>query len=202
MVFAFNFAFQGSLEDAEAAIAPLRDIRNLPGVSGGFRTVTYAELQSRTGILPFGLRNYWKGHFLRDLDAAAIGAVAAATQDVPPGHSFILLEAITGRARQEPEGGAAFGQREARWNASALGIWDDPAHDDANIAWVRRTADSFKPSSFSGAGYGNYAQADETADRIRAGFGAERFERLSRIKARYDPDNVFRFNQNIPPATS
>jgi FAD/FMN-containing dehydrogenase len=200
VVIALNFAFQGSPTDAEGAIQPLRDLRALPGVNGGFWPASYAELQSRTGILPFGLRNYWKGHFLRELDAAAIDAVVAATQHTPPGHSFILLEAITGRARQEPAGGAAFGQREARWNASALGIWEDPAGDDENIAWVRRSADSFKPSSFSGAGYGNYAQADEPAERIQAAFGPERFARLAAVKARYDPDNVFRFNHNIPPA--
>jgi FAD/FMN-containing dehydrogenase len=199
VVFAINFAFQGSAADAEAAIEPLRALRAIPGVTGGFRPVTYAELQSRTGILPFGLRNYWKGHFVRELDAAAIDAVIAATQDTPPGHSFLLLEAITGRARQEPNGGAAFGQREARWNASALGIWEDPAGDDANIAWVRRTADSFQPSSYSGAGYGNYAQADEPAERIRASYGPERYARLVAVKRRYDPDNVFRFNHNIPP---
>jgi FAD/FMN-containing dehydrogenase len=111
----------------------------------------------------------------------------------------MLIEAITGRARHEPERGAAFGQREARWNASALGIWEDAADDDANIAWVRRTADSLRPSSYSGAGYGNYAQADEPAERVRAAFGPDRWERLVAAKRRYDPDNVFRFNHNIPP---
>jgi FAD/FMN-containing dehydrogenase len=199
VVFAINFAFQGSAADAEAAIEPLRALREVPGVTGGFRPVTYAELQSRTGILPFGLRHYWKGHFLRELDATAIEAVAAATRDMPPGHSFMLIEGITGRARQEPDGGAAFGQRGARWNASALGVWEDPADDDANIAWVRRTADAFRPSSYSGAGYGNYAQADEPTERVRASFGAERWARLVAAKRRYDPDNVFRFNHNIAP---
>jgi len=199
VVFALNFVFQGSAADAEAAIEPLRALRAVPGVNGGFRSMSYAEIQSRTGILPFGLRHYWKGHFLRELDAAAIDGVVAAAQDMPPGHSFMLLEAITGRARQEPDGGAAFGQREARWNASALGVWEDPADDDANIAWVRQTADSFRSSSYSGAGYGNYAQADEPAERIRASFGSERYARLTAVKRRYDPDNVFRFNHNIPP---
>jgi FAD/FMN-containing dehydrogenase len=200
VIVAINLAYQGSAADAEAAIEPLRALRAVPGVGGGFRPVSYAELQSRTGILPFGLRHYWKGHFLRELDAGAIDGVVAAVQTMPPGHSFLLLESITGRARHEPAGGAAFGQREARWNASALGVWEDPADDEANIAWVRRTADSFRSSSYSGAGYGNYAQADEPAERIRASFGDERFERLSRVKARYDPENVFRFNHNIPPA--
>ena len=131
---------------------------------------------------------------------AAIDAVATAAAETPPGHSFLLLEAITGRARREPEGGAAFGQREARWNASALGIWEDPADDEANIAWVRRTADGLKGSSYSGAGYGNYAQADEPAERVKAAFGDERWDRLRAVKRRYDPDNLFRFNHNIPPA--
>ena len=199
-VIAINFAFQGTAADAEAAIVPFLEQLANSGAKGGFRPVTYAELQSRTGILPFGLRHYWKGHFLREMDGPAIDAIVAGLQDVPPGESFMLLEAITGRAREEPVGGAAFGQRHARWNASALGIWEEPAGDEANIAWVRRTADGLKGSSFSGAGYGNYAQADEPIERVRAAFGDEGWNRLRAVKRRYDPDNVFRFNHNIPPA--
>ena len=120
---------------------------------------------------------------------------------VPGGSSsFVLLEAMNGRARIEPAGGAAFGQREARWNASAIAIWEDPAADDAQIAWARRSADGLAVSSLTGAGYGNYAPVDETHDRVRAGYGPERYARLREVKRRYDPDNVFRFNLNIPPA--
>jgi FAD/FMN-containing dehydrogenase len=200
VVIGINFAFQGSSADAEAAIEPLRALLATTGATGGFRPVSYAELQSRTGILPFGLRNYWKGHFLREMDDAAIDAIVAAAQEVPPGHAFMLFEAITGRARLEPEGGAAFGQRAARWNASALGIWESAADDDANVAWVRRTADGLKSSSYSGAGYGNYASADEPLERVRAAFGEERWDRLRAVKRRYDPENLFRFNHNVPPA--
>jgi FAD/FMN-containing dehydrogenase len=198
LVVAINFAFQGSAADAEAAIGSLRALRALPGVTGGFTPATYPEMQSRTGILPFGLRHYWKGHFLRELDDNAIDSVVEAAAGTPPGHSFLLLEAITGRARREPEGGAAFGQRGARWNASALGIWEDPADDKANIAWVRRTADGLKGSSYTGAGYGNYAQADEPAERVKAAFGDERWDRLRAVKRRYDPDNLFRFQPQHP----
>lgn len=201
VVVAITLAFQGSTADAEAAIELLRPLRTLPGVAGAFAPSTYAQLQSRTGILPFGLRHYWKGHFLHNLDDVAIEAVVAAAATVPrPGFSTMLLEAITGRARREPDGGAAFGQREARWNASALGIWQEPSGDEANIAWVRHTADALQPSSYSGAGYSNYAQADEPAERVRASFGPDRWARLVAVKRRYDPDNVFRFNHNIPPA--
>jgi FAD/FMN-containing dehydrogenase len=200
LVVGINLVYQGSAADAEAAIEPLRKLLDVPGVTGGFRPVSYGEVQSRTGILPFGLRHYWKGHFLRELDDVAIEAVAEALETTPPGDSFLLLEAITGRARHEPDGGAAFGQRGARWNASALGVWEEPAGDEANIAWVRRTADGLKASSYSGAGYGNYAQADEPLERVRAAYGGDRWDRLRAVKRRYDPDNVFRFNHNIPPA--
>ena len=69
-----------------------------------------------------------------------------------------------------------------------------------HIAWARETADRIGVGSWSGAGYANYAPVDETNERVRLAFGTERFERLARIKARYDPDNRFRFNGNIAPA--
>ena len=192
--------FQGTAADAEATLEPLREVLALPGAHGGYAPTSYLDLQAGNGIMSFGYRNYWKGHFLRDLDETAIEAVATAMETVPASMSFILLEGINGRARNEPEGGAAFGQRKARWNVSALGIWEDPALDVEVIDWVRRSVDALAPSSLSGAGYGNYAPTDETAERVRASYGDEGYRRLAEVKARYDPDNVFRFNHNIPPA--
>ncbi|MDQ3127974.1 MAG: FAD-binding oxidoreductase [Chloroflexota bacterium] len=188
-------AFQGSADDAEDFLGPLRSI---PGAAGGMKPATYQELQGRTGKLPFGLRHYWKGHFVRDLDAAAIEAAVIAMETAPAGPSFMLLEAITGRARSEPAGGAAFGQREARWNVSALAIWENPADDDVLRDWARRTADGLTSSSLTGAGYVNYS-TEETPDRVRAAFADERWNRLVAVKLRYDPENVFRFNHNIDP---
>jgi FAD/FMN-containing dehydrogenase len=188
--------FQGSAADAEAAMAPLFDV---PGLIGAFASQTYPEIQASSGILPFGLRHYWKGHFVRDLEPSAVDAVVEAMRTVPGGHSFMLLENIGGRARNEPDGGAAFGQRDARWNVSAIGVWEDPAQDAEQIAWVRGTVEALGPASLSGAGYGNYAPVDETDERVRASFGPERYARLARVKRLYDPDNVFRFNHNIEP---
>jgi len=100
----------------------------------------------------------------------------------------------------EPAGGTAFAQRSAAWNASALAIWTEPDDDDAHIGWARRTADRLSIGSLNGAGYANYAPVDETIERIRLSFGADRFARLAAVKARYDPDNQFRFNLNVAPA--
>jgi FAD/FMN-containing dehydrogenase len=192
-----SLLFHGGPEAAVSAFAPLAASGRW---SGSIRPETYLAIQS-DNTLPFGLRHYWKGHFLRELDGPAADAIAAGMRSAADlSTSFVLLETLNGRARIEPEGGAAFGQREARWNASAIAIWEDPADDERQIAWARRT-DGLGVSSLTGAGYGNYAPLDETDERVRAGFGAERYARLRAVKRRYDPDNVFRFNQNIPPAT-
>ena len=174
--------------------------RELPVQEDDLGPRTYLELQAQAGILPFGLRHYWKGHFLRELDGPTISALAeslAAPDAI--GHAFVLIEGITGAARNEPVGGAAFGQRAAHWNASALGIWESPDDDAMAIGWARRVAALLEPLSLSGAGYVNYSPVDETPERVMAGYGAERWDRLVAVKRRYDPENVFRFNHNIDP---
>ena len=81
-----------------------------------------------------------------------------------------------------------------------MAIWGDPADDDAHIGWARRATDRLAVGSLNGAGYANYAPVDETIERVRLAFGTERFARLATVKARYDPDNRFRFNLNVAPA--
>jgi FAD/FMN-containing dehydrogenase len=192
-----GFGMPGDLAEAEAAVAPLR--RDLPVVLDDVAPRSYIDVQEMSGILPFGLRHYWKGHFITGIDGALIERLAEAIVRQPIRDAFCLIEAIVGKAREEPAGGAAFGQRAARWNATTLAIWESPEDDAAAIAWARETTDLLRPRSLSGAGYANYAPFDETADRVRASFGDVRFERLVAVKRRYDPDNAFRFNQNIPP---
>jgi FAD/FMN-containing dehydrogenase len=80
-----------------------------------------------------------------------------------------------------------------------MASWTDPANDEESIDWTRTTAAAIEPWSVSG-GYANYMQADEPIERVRAAFGADAFARLQALKARYDPANVLRRNQNIPPA--
>ncbi|MEO5940426.1 MAG: FAD-binding oxidoreductase [Candidatus Limnocylindrales bacterium] len=184
--------------DPEPIVAALR--RDLPVLSEDLGPRTYLELQAASGIMPFGLRNYWKGHFLTGLDGPLLTSLAdACAAPDAIGLSFVLIEGLTGAGRVEPEGGAAFGGRAARWNASALAIWESPGDDDVAVGWARRVADLLVPASLTGGGYVNYSPADETPDRVRAAYGDERWQRLVAVKRRHDPDNVFRFNHNIPP---
>lgn len=192
-----GFGYPGTAEDAERVIAPLR--RDLPLIEDDCGAQSYIAIQDMSGRLPFGLRHYWKGHFLRSLDADLMSRLVAAVREAPVPNAVLLIESIVGAARQEPSDGAAFGQRGATWNATVLAIWESPDDDEPAIVWARDVAESMRPWSFNGGGYANYASADETSDRVRAAFGEERFARLASIKRRYDPDNVFRFNLNIPP---
>jgi FAD/FMN-containing dehydrogenase len=187
----------GDPEVARQALDPL--VTALPALDDDLRPMEYPDIQEMSGRLPFGLRHYWKSHFLRALDEPVIGGILEAMATRPGGHSVLLLESIRGAARQEPVGGAAFNQRTATWNASALAIWDDPADDDAQIVWARHTAALLEIGSLDGAGYANYAPFDETNERVRLAFGTANFARLAKVKARYDPGNRFRFNLNIAP---
>jgi FAD/FMN-containing dehydrogenase len=110
----------------------------------------------------------------------------------------VLIEPLHGTPKDTDGTNAAVGFRQAAFNVSAMASWRDAALDAESIAWARETAAAVEPSSVSG-GYLNYMQADEPIERVRAAFGDEAFARLQALKRRYDPNNVLRRNQNIPP---
>jgi hypothetical protein len=192
-----GIAWQGLVADLDRYLRPLYDVPSI--LSDTVGPMDYPGVQGIYGRLPFGLRHYWKGHFLSHLDGAVIGAVSDSLAAPRGARSDILFESIHGLAHHEPDGGAAFGQRAATWNASALAIWEAAEDDGAQIAWARAAADRLGVNSLSGAGYANYSPVDETAERIRLAFGPERFARLQAVKRQYDPENRFRFNLNIAP---
>jgi FAD/FMN-containing dehydrogenase len=143
-------------------------------------------------------RNYWKGHFGRELPDELIDDLVERVVAFgrPPGQ--ILLESLHGAAKDADPGTAAVGFRAAAFNVSVMASWLDPALDGQFIEWARETASAIEPWSVSG-GYINYMQADEPVERVRAAFGDHAFERLRSLKSRYDPDNILHRNQNIPP---
>src|SRR5215813_8400778 len=143
-------------------------------------------------------RNYWKGHFVRELPDELIDELLErmAALGRPPGQ--VLIESLHGAPKDVDRASAALGFRDAAFNISVMAAWLDAALDEQSIEWARATAAAVEPWSVSG-GYMNYMQADEPIDRVRAAFGDEAFERLRTLKRRYDPDNILRRNQNIPP---
>jgi FAD/FMN-containing dehydrogenase len=178
----------------------LRVLRSAPGLlRDGVQERSFLD-QQRVFDPGYGVdRNYWKGHFVRELTDELIdellGQIAAVGR--PPGE--ILIESLRGAPKDVDPAGAALGYRDAAFNISVMASWADPAEDDEMIAWARETAAAIEPWSVSG-GYANYMQADEPLERVRAAFGPDNFTRLQALKTRYDPDNVLHRNQNIPPA--
>ncbi len=191
-----GLTWRGDEPSSRAALAPFRA---LPGmVEDGVRSLTWLQSQARNASIPPGVRHYWKGHLVGSLPAG-IGAQLVDVAGRAPGIDIVLVELIHGLPHRIPASSASFGGRAAVANVTALGVWFDPADDDAHVAWARELAPPPSPTRSTGAGYLNYAETDQTASRVAAAFGAN-FPRLQQIKRAVDPENLFRFNANIPPA--
>jgi FAD/FMN-containing dehydrogenase len=179
----------------------LRELRSAPGlVDDGLRTHTFIEQQRVLDSAYGENRHYWKGQFVRELPDELLDELLRCIVALgrPPGG--ILIESLHGAAKDADATSAVAAFRDAAFNISAMATWQDAAFDEDHIDWARQTAAAIEPWSFGGAGgYVNYMQADEPVERVRAAFGNDAFERLQALKNRYDPSNVLRRNQNIPP---
>jgi FAD/FMN-containing dehydrogenase len=166
----------------------------------GIHPLSYLEVQRLFAEIPFGLQNYWKGHFVRDMPDSAIDAVMDAADQMTSDHSAILIEAPHGVASRVADADTAYSQRDKRYNISALAIWEKDARPQWHIQWARHLAERIEPLSGGGAAYVNYLNDDASPDEVKEAYGGEKYRRLRALKAKYDPHNVFRYNQNIPPA--
>jgi FAD/FMN-containing dehydrogenase len=165
-------------------------------VANTLRPQYYAELQDMFGRMPFGLRNYWSGRFLGELPDELIQL--SADYLGPEMVGSIMFEPIHGAAARVPLDATAFAGREARYNATFLSVWQDPADDERNVEAARGYSAALTPWA-TGGGYINYA-SEAVGDGMLSEYGTERLARLREAKRRYDPDNRFRFNHNIAPA--
>jgi hypothetical protein len=147
---------------------------------------------------PKGMQNYWTADFFSELPDEAIDTlVGLATKPVSPLTQLILVPGGGAIARVD-ENAMAFGQRGAPFNMHYLSMWPpDPSQDQANIARTRAVAGSLKPWS-TGSAYLNFI-GDEGLLRVQDAFEPPVYARLRALKRTWDPDNVFRHNQNIPP---
>jgi FAD/FMN-containing dehydrogenase len=185
-----SVAYFGDVDEGRAAIRPLTE--GLPPIVDAVRPMYYPELQEIFGRMPFGLRNYWSGRFLRELSDGVIGLTAETFAD-PETMGGVLLECLHGAAKRVPPDATAFAGRDASHNATFIGTWTDPAEDERRIAAARTYSAALAPWSI-GEGYVNYASEMPEDAPV-----TERMQRLRRIKRRYDPENRFRFNHNIEP---
>jgi FAD/FMN-containing dehydrogenase len=178
----------------------LRVLRTAPGlVEDGVRAHSFVDQQRLIDSAYGENRHYWKGHFVHELPDELLDELLRRLAALGRPAGEVLIESLHGAPKDADPSAGVVGFRDAVFNVSVMAGWQDARLDEEQIEWARVTAAAIEPWSFSGGGYVNYMQADEPIERVRATFGAEAFGRLQALKRRYDPDNVLRRNQNIPP---
>ena len=183
----------GPPEQAKRVFAPLRDAA--PVVAEYVGPMPYPALNSAfDGLVPPGLQHYWKAVFVRELTGEAIEAHMKHGPKVPVVNSTVHMYPINGAVHDVAPDATAFGHRDAKYASVVAGMWPDPTQNEANIRWVRDYYKALAPHSEEG-GYINFAAGDDM-NRVGANFGRN-YDRLRTVKAKYDPHNVFRHNQNI-----
>jgi len=195
MFMALVACWSGRLEDGEAAFKPFHEVAEVKAEHVG--PVPFPALNTAfDGLFPKGLRQYWKGNYVKEFTDEAIAAHVQHGPNAPTASSTMHLYPIDGACHRVSPDATAFGHRDANWSMVIVAGWEDPADDDSNIQWVRDYSDAIAPHSQEG-GYVNFMSSDDS-NRIKANYGAN-YKRLAEIKRRYDPENVFHVNQNIAP---
>jgi FAD/FMN-containing dehydrogenase len=190
------WCYTGPLEEADAAFAPIRAFG--PPILDGTHELPYPALQSAfDGLYPKGHQWYWKADFFTEVSDEAAELHLKYARTVPTPQSSMHLYPVSGAAHEVGPEDTAWAYRHANFAEVIIGVDPDPANNDRTIEWARSYWNDLHPHSAGGA-YVNMMM-EEGSDRIRDAYGAN-YERLARIKGKYDPENLFRVNQNIAPA--
>jgi FAD/FMN-containing dehydrogenase len=183
--------------NAEADLAPVRALGNpIVDLTG---PKPYAALQSMLNVMePKWLHRYWKAEFLPGLSSEFLAAFGDGALQVTSPLSQSVLFHLAGALNEHEGDDGAVGNRDARYIGGFSGTWPPGAPADPHLTWVRDAWESIRPFS-TGGNYVNFQLAEDDTARTAAAYG-NNYQRLQRVKADYDPDNLFRVNRNIPPA--
>lgn len=189
--------YSGQAEEGEKLVAPIKSFGK--PVGDVLTRRPYAHIQSLLDATqPNGRRYYWKSEYLSRIDSALCQKVMKHAARVRSPYSAVILFQIGGTLNQIKEEASAAGNRDARYVLNIAGSWEQARDDRANIEWAREAWNDMKPFS-TGGNYINFLTEDEGPERIKAAIG-KGLQRLSEVKAKWDPENVFRTNRNIKPA--
>jgi len=188
-------ACAGDPTAAEKTIKPLRDFGSPIADVIGMNPFTGWQ-QAFDPLLTAGMRNYWKSHDFSDLPDDFIDVVLGAVGTLPSPHTEIFIGQMGGATSRVPADATAYYDRTMKFVMNVHGRWETAAEDRAGTEWCRAVFDAAKPYS-TGGGYVNFMTADES-DRVQSAYGKS-YDRLVELKRKYDPNNVFRVNQNIKP---
>ena len=190
------WCYVGGEEDGAKAMAPLLDSVPEP-LMHGVQSMPHPALQGAfDGLYPPGHQWYWRADFVKEIPDEAVQAHAKFGAEMPTLQSTMHMYPIDGAAHDLDSSETAWGYREANWGSVFAGVDPDPANVEAIRQWSVDYMEALHPYSAGGA-YVNMMM-DEGQERVRASY-RDNYDRLARIKATYDPKNLFRVNQNIEP---
>jgi len=196
-VAAVMWCIDGSEDEAAALLAPVHDVGT--PLLHGVGPVPHPVLQSLfDGLYTKGLQCYWRADFVNELPDELIAEHLKWSQNLPSMHSTMHLYPIDGAAHDTGSADTAFSYRDTRWAEVIFAVDPDPARADDMRDWCVGYWEATHPYSAGGA-YVNFMM-DEGQERVRATYRGN-YDRLARVKAQYDPENVFHVNQNIHPAS-
>jgi FAD/FMN-containing dehydrogenase len=187
----------GAVDEGERLVAPIKRLGKPVGDIVQRRPyLTQQSLIDATQ--PKGRRYYWKSEYLAGHDAELLDTAVSHAARMASPHSAILLFPLDGALNRQPEDYSPAGNRDARSVFNVAASWERPDDDEPNIAWARAAWQDLRRFSTGGT-YVNFLTEEEGSERIHAAYGRH-YERLARVKAAWDPTNLFRQNKNIPPS--
>lgn len=197
-VIALGFCWPGDLAVGEEILAPVFGFGEPIATEHG--PMPYVEWQAAfEAQFPHGRRYYWKSSLHRALPDSALDAIARLGESPPVAWATIEIEWYRGAMNRVDPAATAFAHRDAEYQIVCVGGWDDPADDEAGVAWTRAVHAAASEGALDGA-FLNFSSVDgeQMSRRVLAGYGAN-LSRLREIKRRYDPENLFRVNNNVAP---
>ena len=190
--------YAGDPARGEEVVRPLRELGTPLYDSLAPQPFLDFQGQFDPGVL-WGWGYYWKSWEVPPLSNEVIDELVHAAWRLPTPQSYAILFQLGGALARVPEEATAYPQRDAAFNVNINGVWTEPADREAAVEWVRALYQALEPHAY-GRAYVNFI-GDEGQDRVRQAYGAEKYARLVSLKDRFDPENVFRLNQNIQPST-
>jgi hypothetical protein len=187
--------YAGDLARGEQALRPLRGFgKPIADVVGPSPFAGWE--QAFDPLLTKGARNYWKSHNFASLADGALEAILDYAGRLPSPQSEIFVAHLGGAVNRVAADATAYPHRDANFVLNVHTRWEAPADDQRCIAWAREFFDKTAPFATGGV-YVNFISEGE--ERVRAAYGPN-YDRLARLKRRYDPTNLFSVNQNVAPA--
>jgi FAD/FMN-containing dehydrogenase len=194
---AFAMCYTGSIEAGRKAIEPMQKLgKPIADVMASYPFTAWQSILDP--LLTPGFRNYWKSQYFKDISDGAIDVMVDFAGRIPSPHCELAFAQLGGAINKVPATATAYPHRDVNFTINIHTRWETAAEDAACIAWARGLFDALTPHATGGV-YVNFMPDDEPQQRVRASAYGPNYERLAQVKAKYDPKNLFRHNQNITP---